>query len=569
MNHKTFTMTMTSARFILLMFFIFLSTLAYPQERIVNYDVDIQVNKDRSLFITEFIKVNAEGIYIRRGITRDLPTTRVLGDHGEQTVFYDIQEVLKDGEPVNYQSKKEQGDVTLYIGSADVFIPSGLHEYTIKYKVKNQIAFFDDFDELYWNVIGTNNRFSVDNANVRIILPAEANIQETHIYGGMRGEQQELTNIKKEDNVISLQTFEKLNAFEGITASVAMDKGLFKEPSFFETGVSAILLVISLLALLAYFLLTWSKYGRDPESPLVEPVYGPPENLSPASCGYILSGFPNQRFTIASIMSLINNGHIHIEELSKTGIFASSRFYQLTNISKRPIAVEEQAELHRKLFARRKTVRIDGEYEASVKSALSSHNSSLRSQYSAFVNEGNNTQFIFLPILWIIVTTALVALTYYYEPYTEYVKLPILILYPIFCLIILAVYAFLIRKPTVEKLELRAKIKGFKEYLSWTEKDYAEGYDMEMRDIEHFEKLLPYAKALGVADKWQTSFESMINEAKLNDHPYYGIYMSPHFNTGFGQTLRGTATQPSSSSSGSGGGGFSGGGGGGGGVGGW
>ncbi len=543
-------------------------------ERIVNYEVDIVVNKDRSLDITEYIKIYAAGYQFKRGITRDLPTSRTLGEHGRQTVFYDIKSIEKDGEPVNYFEEKGGEEILVYVGSRDVFLDKGLHEYKIEYSVKNQIAFFDDYEELYWNAIGTNVRFPIDNANIRIALPEGSEIEETHIYTGGYGQQKEQVGLETEGTTVSLQSIEGLRPFEGVTASIIVPKGTFKAPSIFQRWLTIGLLIMSVIALIAYFIISWLFHGRDPKSPPVEPIYEAPDGLSPAACAYILKGYMTNTASVSSLIDMIHKGAIDIRRSEVGGLFALGEKYTLTKNSKRNVNYEEQEVMFHKLFKRKNKQSINGSYNSDIKEAIRDHNLVLADQYKTFINEGNNTRFNIIPFLWIVFSTAIIAITYYYEPYTEFAKIPILILYPILSIVMLGFYAYLIRKPTEEKLELRAKIKGLREYLSWTEQDFKDGYDIDMRDLEHFESLLPYAYALGVTDKWQSSFEALIEDSTEFKNNLW-LYNSPHFYTNFGRTINTSSVPPSSSGSsgggfsGGGGGGFSGGGGGGGGVGGW
>src|SRR5690606_6790441 len=92
-----------------------------------------------------------------------------------------------------------------------------------------------------------------------------------------------------------------------------------------------------------------------------------------------------------------------------------------------------------------------------------------------------------------------------------------------------------------------------------------------------FEKILPYAMALGVVGSWGEKFNIYL---KTNKKDYKkecfsdGMYgftsnISNSFSDGFSRSIASSTIAPSSSGSGSGGGGFSGGGGGGGGGGGW
>jgi len=142
----------------------------------------------------------------------------------------------------------------------------------------------------------------------------------------------------------------------------------------------------------------------------------------------------------------------------------------------------------------------------------------------------------------------------------------------------LVVYAYLIKRPTEEKLQLQSEIEGFKMYLEMAEKDRMNLLNPPDRTPEHFEAMLPFAFALGVEHKWSAIFKSILEAASYqpnwsnNRH----IYTTHHFSSEFSRSVVSSATPPPPQNSGgggfgggSGGGGFSGGGGGGGGGGGW
>jgi uncharacterized membrane protein len=125
------------------------------------------------------------------------------------------------------------------------------------------------------------------------------------------------------------------------------------------------------------------------------------------------------------------------------------------------------------------------------------------------------------------------------------------------------------------------EILGFQEFMSRVDKDRLER--MGGRTAEHFERCLPYAVVLGVADQWADAFADIYTEPPDWYHsPGTGMRFTPrHFVSDVGNSLRTMeqtfASQPKGSgstgwSSGgafSGGGGFSGGGFGGGGGGSW
>ena len=159
-----------------------------------------------------------------------------------------------------------------------------------------------------------------------------------------------------------------------------------------------------------------------------------------------------------------------------------------------------------------------------------------------------------------------------------------------------AVFYELIKAPTAAGRKIMDQIDGFSMYLSTAEQDRLEALTRQAtnkqqrhaapRTIELFERFLPYAVALNVANKWAEQFQDLITAAseptKTDETSGYQPrwYHGSAWNTSsLGATAAGlgsamtaavaaAATSPSSSS-GSSGGGFSGGGGGGGGGGGW
>jgi len=159
-----------------------------------------------------------------------------------------------------------------------------------------------------------------------------------------------------------------------------------------------------------------------------------------------------------------------------------------------------------------------------------------------------------------------------------------------------AVFYELIKAPTGAGRAIMDKIDGFRMYLATAEHDRlddltrqsfaAPGDSPQPRTLELFERFLPYAVALGVANQWAGQFQDLVEAASRDPqsgrttgyHPawYHGNAWSA---AGIGAAAAGlgtamtsavvaAATSPSSSSGG-GGGGSSGGGGGGGGGGGW
>jgi len=143
---------------------------------------------------------------------------------------------------------------------------------------------------------------------------------------------------------------------------------------------------------------------------------------------------------------------------------------------------------------------------------------------------------------------------------------------------IVLVFSYLMPRKLLRGVEVLALILGFKEFLVRVEKDHLERLYKENPTL--FDKYLPYAMVLGVADEWAEHFREL-----YRDPPSW--YDSPSYRTGFypvafvhdlgrglntmGATLSSAPSRTGAGGGGSafGGGGFSGGGFGGGGTSSW
>ena len=95
-----------------------------------------------------------------------------------------MDEVLKDSSPTTYSVEKITNGKRIKIGEKDVLLQPDIYTYTIKYLTNNQIGFFQDFDELYFNAIGSGWAFPIDKAKVTVALPENVKIIKSIAYTG-------------------------------------------------------------------------------------------------------------------------------------------------------------------------------------------------------------------------------------------------------------------------------------------------------------------------------------------------------------------------------------------------
>ena len=560
----------------------FISTQAQNQdqkERITNFNVEVVLLEDRSIEVTEHIEVYSKMKHIRRGITRGLPTTREV-DGRKFDVKFNNLEVSRDGKPEAFHTQDISDGKMLYIGRREVFLKEGPYTYEIKYTVPNQTMYGEDTDQLLWNAIGLDVAFPSDKANVKIHLPKGAKLRNAKSYIGKFGSSENQSRVHQTVNgsIVEFNINEGLKAYEAVTTDIELEKGSINKPSILEKSGSGIALLLASLLMLGYFLFTWFKYGRDPESLESALLYDTPENLSPASISYINEERYRDRSLTSSMISLAVKGYINIsKEPGMKTFFGVEESYVIRKLQEgsEELPPEELAIMNH-LFRGRNVINLDGDYQESVKDCIREHKRAVLAQHKVFVKEGSNLKFIVLPILITIFAAVLsILLNNWFGLGSQQYLINLSIFVPL-ALIGIFVYRYLIIQPTVEKLNLQSEIRGFKEYLRTNLTDRQNLSGAPEMSAAHFENLLPHAFALDVETNWSSTFEKKLKDAQYqpswsNGHYIYGS----NFHYLFSRTMsRSGYKEPPASSggggfSGGGGGGFSGGGGGGGSVGGW
>ena len=569
-----------SKRFVLsfLISLLFISLSAFGQERILSYDSYIDVEKDGSMIVTEVIRVRAEGKEIRRGIYRDFPTYYINGFGLMRIVGFDVLSVKRDNKTEPFHTKRIKNGVRVYIGSENVRLKKGNYSYAIRYKTTNQIGFFDDHDELYWNVTGNGWSFPIDEVWAKVKLPINVNKNDMTMegYSGKLGstEKNVIATVMDDGGMIKGTT--KLGKNEGLTLVLTWPKGIIAPPTneqnikyFVKNNSSLLLSLMTLIAVFIFLYRTWSKVGRDLKPGVIFPHYNPPRGYSPAASRYISEmGYDDGALT-AAVINLAVKGYLTITKEGGS--------YVLTKTSSDKDLAPGETVLLEKLFRVSSTLELDVSNRLKLNEATAAHEESLEKNYLDIYfsrNSGKMWRSALLVFVMFIVTnivgseTGSSAVPVFFIPF-----LLIVVLYIVFKLIMKA--------PSKKGRLLMDKLEGFKKYLEVAEMDDLNLRNTPEKTPELFERYLPFAIALGVEQAWSDQFKSVFAALNTGDgnryHPawYVGTFSAAHlgdFTADVSSSITSAISSASaapSSSSGSGGGGSSGGGGGGGGGGGW
>ena len=554
---------MKNSILIVLLSFFFFANVNAQQEKIYLFKSDIEVLVSSDLIITETIKVFANGQDVRSGIFRAIPNTYVSKQGVKFRVQYEILEILRDGSIENYHQKKENGYSYIYLGSENYFLPSGDYTYTIKYKTNKQIGYFDEFDEIYWNVNGNNWNFTTEKIEATITLPKGADIENFTAYTGAYGEtNKDYKVIQIADNIVKFESTKTFNPKENMTVAVGWPKGIVHEPGtqekILEFFKDNIIVFIGLLGTLLAFLVhlsNWKKVGVDLDTGTIIPMFKPMKGLSPSAMRYILKMNVDDKAFTAALVSIATKGALTIEKKSKVyhlittpaanvteltkselsivnALFSSANIFKLTNSKHSQLSsamrIFNQAEkdLHEETY-----------FKLNRKHLIAGIVLSFLTIASMFILRGSKLNFgsllQFTPVLFIgfmmfrdiksfqkniigIVFGVVFLFIFFVSSNTSIMTSFEVIVMGIIIFVLIIVnllFAYLMKAPTLFGRKEMDKIEGFKMYLKTAEEERLDSLNVPDKTPELFEKYLPYAIALDCENRWSKKFESIIQNA--------------------------------------------------------
>ena len=556
---------------------------AGADERILSFDADIDVHADGAMTVTETIRVQAEGNVIRRGLIREFPTRYRTARGDRVVVAFEPVEVQRNGRTEDWHTESRNNGVAVYFGSADRMLEHGVHEYRFRYRTNRQLGFFDSHQELWWNVTGDDWAFPIERATATVTLPAvvDANDWRLDSFTGPHGATgSTATATVVGPRSVRFETGQSLPPGHGLTIVAGWPVGIVATPTdgqrlrwFLADNGGVLALGIGALLIAAWFLTAWWRVGRDPRAGTIIPRFEPPAGLSPAATRFVQKMGLDQKAFSAALISLGVKGHLSIED--RDGDFALQRTEPKPGRRRDGVAPSagEQAVLEALFGGHESRIEMAPEQHARFRSARSELTAALEQEFAQRLFR-RNARYLIPGVLIAVAATALAVL----QPPAA----PWWLAWFVYNGVMLGLFAWLLRAPTIAGRAVLDEIEGFKMYLGTAERDRLDRMRAPTLTPEVFEAFLPYAHALGVANQWAQRFTNELPQAAADPnangmHWYHGsargLAAVHHIgSSGFGGQLGGaisSASSPPGSSSGTSGGGFSGGGGGGGGGGGW
>ncbi|MEO9145253.1 MAG: DUF2207 domain-containing protein [Ginsengibacter sp.] len=553
--------------FFLIFLWIFPGVKAQEAFTIKHYYVEVKVNKDASLNISERIEVHFNEP--RHGIVRDIPFKYKIIPlpEGTQKAELPLQSRGYNRiviENINvpgriFEVKNNGNNKSIKIGSSNKTI-DGDQQYIISYTILNAINFFQDHSELYSNLVGNSWDTQIDEVNFKIELPEP--LADTSLYFiatgnyGFKGKDAVTKWINNQ--VFSGHTTRPLSAYEGVTVGISFPQNFLIKPDYRFRGIGWMLLPLFVLAGMFFI---WKKWGKDDEV-TVQTEYYPPENISPSVSGYIIDDKLDRRDLTALIPYWGAGGFLQVKELEKSFLLGliKNKDYEFKKIKELPeSALKFEQTLFAGIFKSGDTVKLS-DLKNVLYTSMNAAKSELESEIDKddyYVRYSRGMGCVFPVLGFVIIGVGVFNLL------TDWLQNLWWGIALIVSGIVVISFGAVMSRKTKKGTLLYQKLLGFKEFIKSVEKDRLEQFLKE--DPNYFDKVLPYAIVFDMADKWKDKLKGL-------DVPpptwYAGNYAGSNFNTAmFMNSLDRSMNAMSNSfyssphSSGSSGGSFSGGGG--------
>jgi hypothetical protein len=490
--------------------------------RLSSFHSEIEVFTSGDILVTETLQPTFDGSF--NGIYRSIPVEYETDRGFRYKLHLDVEAVEdENGNELEYERSRDGRDMKLKI-----WVPGAVNAtktVVIRYRVPNGLRFFDEgdadigeaYDELYWNVTGTEWPVPIDRASATVRLPVDVTGIRAHAFTGPYGSVAQDAGVTVEGTRIMVDT-DQLGFREGLTIGVAWSAGVVERP----TATSKVLGLLSanwplMLPFLAFTLMyrRWNERGRDPEIGSIKPQYEPPENLTPAEVGVIVDNSPDMRDITATVVDLAVRGFITIEETEDNKLFGlisgkDYRFHKLRTGADLSGLESHERKLLSAFFGSRDQVDLSDlknefykdlpDLQSGLRDALV-HHGIYESRPDVVV--GKYVGF------GVVAGIAIAAIGLTIGQAVLRLAPPAVIIAAIGSALVIAGFGLAMPARTRRGAEVLRHIKGFEEFLERVETDR---FKRMITGPEQFEKFLPFAMALGVESQWAKAFEGMYRE---------------------------------------------------------
>ena len=296
---------------------------------IQEFNAEIRVNADGTVDVVETIRPRFTGSW--NGIYRTIPVEYSTPQGFNYSLLIDSVSITDEqGRPLRSERSRQR-----HYSKWKIWVP-GAQDSTktvmLRYRVRNGLKFFDEHDELYWNVTGDEWDVPIESAIARVHFPPGAAGLRAVAFTGGYGSRDAEAAVNLDPGQVTIRSLRALSFKEGLTVVVGWYPGVVARPTGAQKAAwfirGNLLLFIPPVVFLAMWR-HWSRRGRDPRRRPIAPAYEPPAKLTPGELGTLIDNRADMRDVTATLVDLAVRGYLLIEEKDDSHLFGliSSRNY--------------------------------------------------------------------------------------------------------------------------------------------------------------------------------------------------------------------------------------------------
>lgn len=242
----------------------------------------------------------------RAGVRKKLDITLLQTEINNQNIAHILEEI---GD--NYYIKAKE----------DYQLPPGVYTYHFRYLVNRKIWQYDDFAELYWDIVGNSWNLVVTSANAVISVPNGQKFlgQNLLIGQGKNLYTNRAVIVSLAENALGFASTTPLLPTEGMHVLVSLDKSFFLKPdlnqylTWFITDYGTILIALfGFMAVLGSYILSWRYLKKNKPR-----LFGSFKLTAPLWRSLIKGGFDKRSF-VCGILELYRKNIIDIQAQDST-----------------------------------------------------------------------------------------------------------------------------------------------------------------------------------------------------------------------------------------------------------
>ena len=562
----------------------FLSTKSLIAEKITNYEVTVQMNKNGTLTVNEVIDYEFDGA-AKHGIYRDIPLRSKKNGVDIYKSYIKMNSIKRNGFSEEYSTKLFDEGIRYRVGSADRFVENGINRYEFNYVIYNAVFEKNGIYQVYFNAIGQFWQVPIEKAVVNVRFGngkpvLENEISQLDVFTGEYGQSGKdyITNLN--NGTVEIKTNKVLEAYNGLSFRLNLKTDNIS-PTFWDKLqtlyyayplIAVGPLVIILLAI--YGFITWYIFGRDVGKKAIVPEFNIPKDISAMYAAYINGVREPKEILTIGVLSLLSKGYVEADDEEGNGRNVK---YTLSNSkrSKLELAEEEKIVFNALsdtgyIFKRERSLydasnKILGLFEKEYKKKVYRDNSIFNIAFiigiivvfmvSSTASSGttgvSDSDFGVVSLIMIasffgiLLNMIFSIIKNIYGNNSTFLKvikwitiLFISVIYGVLNFIVIGiimamytVYSKIIGKYTVDGMRKKEYLDGMKMYIKTAEANQIMKFNDVDELVAYFKGILPYAVALGVKNEAVKLMKNTIKLYDFDESTYSYINRGVHFNT--------------------------------------